>query len=453
MKKTIIKNGIIVTSAEEIHAELLIVDGKISKIEESIEDNDAEIIDAKGNYIIPGGIDPHVHFALNTPAGLTADDFESGGKAALAGGTTTIIDFVTPTANEDILEAFDLRMKEAISCPSDFSLHMSITKNCKWSEKSVQKCIDEYGVPSFKVYTAYQDSIGIENNTIEKVMQSVSPKGGIVLIHCEDENIISTARNALIHNQNLKPCYHPTSRPIKAEVKAIKDAIELGFKNKASLYIVHVSSYDGSQLISQAKRDGLKIFSETCPQYFYHTSKAYDTYQAIEFIMSPPLRSMKSKEGIQRAVLKGDFDVIATDHCSFTKSQKQNNNFTKIPNGAAGVENRLALMYTEFVQNSGMSMSQLVQLSATNAANIFGLSHCKGDIKEGLDADLVIFNTAKQETINPSTHHYKTDSNIYEGIVVNGISEKVFLRGELVFENGKHTPLKPGNFVKRKSFK
>jgi dihydropyrimidinase len=432
----IIKNGKIINADNSLIADVLITGEKILTIEKDIlPGNDDKVIDATGRYIFPGGIDPHVHLNLKTASGFSNDDFLSGSKAALNGGTTSIIDFVTPEKNESLLEALHKRKNEASNCLIDHKFHVSPVKWDENTAEEIKACI-QAGITSFKVYMAYKDSIGLNDEDLFKVLKTVGTVGGIVAIHCEMGDEIEALRNQYFTAGKIEPKYHPLSRPPHTEAKAVKKAIELAKKAKCPIYIVHVSSPLSLTHIRNAQSKGQTVYAETCPQYLLLNDSVYNQEfeKAAPFVMSPPLRKKEDNGALWNALADDTLQSIGTDHCPFKMVQKRfgKEDFRKIANGAGGIEHRLALLYTFGVLQKKIPLERFVALTSTNPAKIFGWFPRKGIIQEGSDADIVIWNPDHEETISVKTHHQNCDSNIYEGITIKGKAEVVIRKGTVI---------------------
>ena len=443
MTSMIIKNGTIVTDSKTFNGSILISDGMIEKILNSKEPipSGSKVIDATGKYIFPGGIDPHVHFHLKTPAGYSSDDFYTGSKAALFGGTTTIIDFVTPERGESIIDAVRQRKAEAENCLTDYTFHVSPVEWTKNTAQELQQCISDEGIPSFKVYMAYKNSIGLDDEEIKKVMEVIAEAGGTLAIHCELGDAIDVLRSIFASEGRLDFKYHAFSRPAYLESEAVKTAVEMAGETGCTLYIVHVSAAGSLQYIRQAQSKGQKIFAETCPQYLLLDKSKYegDFNSAAPYIMSPPLRKPEDNKALWNAVADNTIQSIGTDHCPFTMKQKELgiDDFRNIPNGAGGVEHRLELLYTYGVLTKRISLNRFVEVTSANPSKIFGLYPQKGTVSEGSDADLVIWNPDKVKTISAKNHHQNCDINIYEGMEIKGAPEYVIKDGEIVIMDGK----------------
>ena len=452
--KLLIKNGKIITSNKIFHADILSDDGIITQIDKNISTaNIDKVIDATGNLVFPGGIDPHVHLHLPTPAGYSSDDFYTGSIAALYGGTTTLIDFVTPVKGQSLCEAFKKRKKEAKNSLIDYSFHISPVEWRDSLKKEIKKCIKK-GITSFKMYMAYKNSIGLEDDDIYKVMKIVGKYGGIVTLHCELGDEIEELRNTFAKEKKLSPEYHCLSRPAKLEAQAVKKAIKSAKKAKCPLYIVHVSSKKSLKYIRKAQAKGQMVFAETCPQYLTLDRSKYkgDFHKVAPYIMSPPLRKHKDNNALWKAISTGIIQTVGTDHCPFTMQQKEAgiDDFRKIPNGAGGIEHRLALLYTYGVLEGKITIRQFVNITSTNAAKIFGMYPKKGEIATGSDADLIIWNPQKENKISARTHHQNCDTNIYEGIKTKGEPVFVIINGEIAIDNGKLIKKSKGKFLRRR---
>jgi len=451
--KLLIKNGLIVNADKSIKADILCEHGVILKIASSIEAEVDEIIDAANAYIFPGGIDPHVHMHLPSPAGFSSDDFLSGTRAAIYGGTTSIIDFVTPKKDQSLVAALLERKKEAANSLIDYSFHVSPIEWTDNTEEEIEQCIAE-GVTSFKIYMAYKKSIGLNDTDILKVMKAVGKYGGLVTAHCELGDDIEMLRNIFAKQGRLDPEFHHLSRPAKLEAIAVKNFIELAKQANCPAYVVHVSTKGSMHYIKKAQDEGQLVYAETCPQYLLlDESKYQGSFEKIApFVMSPPLRTKADNKALWDAFETNSIHTTGTDHCPFTLSQKAfgRNDFRKIPNGAGGVEHRLSLLYTYGVLKNKIGLNQFVNNTSTQAAKIFGLYPKKGVLQEGSDADIVIWKPTDENIISAKTHHQNCDINIYEGIHTKGYPTVVILNGEVVKKGDKVISEKrKGSFLKR----
>lgn len=454
--RLLIQHGKIITAQDTFSADILIEDGKLVQIEpKGLSINIADkVIDAKGFPVFPGGIDPHVHMHLPTAAGYSSDDFYSGSKAALMGGTTTLLDFVTPHKGQLLYEALEKRKSEAANCLTDYAFHVSPVEWRDGLPEEIKNLKEEEGISSFKVYLAYKDHIGLDDGDLKKVMKAVAEAGGMITAHCELGDEIDALRKSLIEEGNTTPEFHPVSRPSRLESEAVKKAIDIAAETGCPLYVVHVSAKDSVEYIHKARQKGQKVFGETCPHYLLLDDSKYqgDFEKTAAFVMSPPLRKKEDKEALWAALGAGDLQTVGTDHCPFTLKQKMAgiHDFTKIANGAGSVEHRLTLVYTYGVLQNRLSWNQFVNIISTTPAKIFGLYPRKGEIAVGSDADLVIWNPEKEHTISMKDHIMNCDQDIFEGFVTHGGPEYVITQGQVAVRHGKWTgiPLK-GHFLKR----
>ncbi len=438
MKPILIRNGSIISRNEQLLTNLWMEGGKISAIGNFLSESfrDAEVIDAQGKLFLPGGIDPHVHLALPTPAGNSSDDFISGSLAALAGGTTTMIDFVTPRRGQSLEEAYRLRKAETAASIINCRLHMGISEWNTSIASEIIPMIEMEGIRSFKAYLAYPESIGIGYAELEELMRIAGSAGALVMVHCEDGVLISQKQQALVKEGKVRPACHAASRPPEAEIRAIEKVIELSAKTGCEAYIVHISTRKGAEKVGAAKKSGIRVYGETCPQYLLLDDSVYgpDHYDmdVLPYVISPPIRGKNDQEGLWEAITDGSIDVVATDHCPFNlHGQKDQgiNNFTRIPNGAGGIEHRLSLLYTYGVLPGRISLNHFVELVSANPAEIFGMGLTKGRIEPGYDADIVIWDPDFSGTISLKNHIQHCDSEIYEGFKVQGRAETIILGG------------------------
>ena len=451
----LIRNAHIVNAFDEIQADILIRGRHIEKIGKNLPLGDldvTDVIDASGMLVFPGGIDPHVHMHLPTGAGFSSDDFVSGSRAALMGGTTTMIDFVTPRRGMSLTEALRLRIEEAAGCLIDHSFHVSPVEWTPDTALQIRQCIAA-GFPSFKLYMAYKDAIGINDEVMEKVMQTLADAGGMATVHCETGDEVDKLRNILFASGQSGPSSHPLSRPPHTESDAVAKAIAIAEKTSCPLYIVHVSSAGSIEHIRKAKDKGLPVMAEVCPHHLLLDESLYKASfeDAAPFVMSPPLRSETHRKALWDALQTGFIDTTGTDHCPFFMSQKERgrDDFRNIANGAGGIEHRLALLYTFGVREGKISLKQFVDLCSTGAAKIFGLYPQKGLIAEGSDADLLIWDPNAEETISAKTHYQNSDINIYEGIKVYGKPEVVIAGGKIAVSRGKLNEGLRGELLRR----
>jgi dihydropyrimidinase len=453
--KTVIRNGRIVTASDDYHADLLIEDGKVAMIAKSIEIDADKIIDAKGRLVIPGGIDPHTHMDLPFGGTSSSDDFETGTRAAAHGGTTTIIDFAVQYKGQTLQEAVDVWHKKADSKASiDYGFHLICTDLPDTRLPEMRSMIDQ-GVSSFKLFMAYPGVFLVDDATIYKAMQTAGANGGLICMHAENGVVIDAIVKQALAKGHTAPKYHALTRPTKAEAEGVHRAIALAEIAETSVYIVHLSNSDALDEVTRARDAGVPAYAETCPQYLFLDQSVYDQpdFEGAKWVMTPPIREKWHQEKLWRGLKFNDLQVISTDHCPFCfKEQKElgRDDFSKIPNGGPGVENRMSLVYNGGVAEGRISLNRFVELTSTNAARIFGLFPRKGTIAVGSDADIVIFDPNEEMTISVANSHMRVDFSCYEGKKVRGVTKTVLSRGVVVIEEGEYVGrVGHGEFLKR----
>ncbi len=447
MSSILIKNGQIITETFHFSADILVIDNKIKSIAGDLEKPDADttVLDAAEFYVFPGAIDAHVHFDLAIGNNqFSADNFLSGTKAALAGGTTSIIDFVTPEKDQSLVDAFHERKKQAEKSVCDYGFHMSIVTWRPELDDEIKQCITNYGMTSFKTYMAYKETIGLDDEQLIAAMDSVGKHQGLITAHCEHGDLLNYLRDKLVVSGKCAPKYHAQSRPNETEREAVSRAVLFAEMTNCPLYIVHVSTSEAVSEIAKARLKGHRVFAETCPHYLLLDDREYerDGFQGAAYVMSPPLRKSKDNDGLWKALSNGNIQTLATDHCPFQfKGQKElgMKDFRKIPNGVAGVEDRLKLAYSYGVLNNKLTLNQFVAVNSLNPAKIFGLYPRKGSISVNADADIVIWNPETENVISAKTHLQNCDSNIYEGFKIKGQAQIVISNGKIVYDAGKIT--------------
>ena len=457
--RTIIKNGRIVTAVDDYNADLLIEDGKVATIAKSLDGVDADkIIDAKGRLVIPGGIDPHTHMELPFGGTSASDTFETGTLAAAHGGTTTIIDFAVQYKGQALNEALDAWHKKADgNCSIDYGFHLICT-DLPDNRLDEMKSVIDGGVSSFKLFMAYPGVFLIDDGTIFKAMGMAAENGGLVCMHAENGVVIDVMVKRALAEGKTAPKYHALTRPTRAEAEGVHRAIAIAEMAHAPVYIVHLSCDDALQEVTRARDMGLPAYAETCPQYLFLDYSKYEQpgFEGAKFVMTPALREQWNQDKLWRGLQFNDLQVVSTDHCPFCfKEQKELGigDFSKIPNGGPGVENRMSLVYNGGVAQGRISLNRFVEITSTSAAKIFGLFPRKGTIAVGSDADIVIFDPEEEMTISAKTHHMNVDYSCYEGMKVKGVTKTVLSRGDVVIEDGKYVA-KPGrgSFLKRGHF-
>jgi dihydropyrimidinase len=452
--KTLIKNGRIVTAVDDYHADLLIEDGTVSLIGKTLDIEADKVIDASGKLVIPGGIDPHTHMDLPFGGTSSSDDFFTGTRAAAFGGTTTIIDFAVQNKGESMLKGVDTWHEKAQGkAVIDYGFHLITTDFEDQHKPEMFKLIDE-GITSFKLFMAYPGVFLSDDATIYRAMSAAGERGGLVCMHAENGIVINEIIKKFIAEGRTAPKYHALTRPTLAEAEGVHRAIALAEMAETPVYIVHLSCTDALNQVRQARDRGILAFAETCPQYLFLSIDDYgDDWNGAKYVMTPPLREKHNQADLWKGLRMGDLHVIATDHCPFCmKDQKElgRDDFTKIPNGAPGVEYRMELIYNGGVVENRISLNRFVELTSTAAAKMFGMFPKKGTIAVGSDADIVIFDTEKEHTFTLEAQHMNVDYCAYEGKTVKGKVETVLSRGRVVIENGECLVDKgSGEFVKR----
>lgn len=451
----ILQGGTIVTDVKSYKSDVRIENEKIAEIGVDLFKEGDEIVPINGCYLVPGGIDTHTHFDLDVGTTITADNFETGTKAAIVGGTTTILDFATQSKGHTLSDGLrEWHDKSRGRCYSDYGFHMAITDWNDTTSKEMEDMINE-GVTSFKMYMAYKDTLQVDDGIIFKALKRAKELGVLIGFHCENGDIISELINEFKDNNQLSPKYHQLSRPSDLEVEATYRLMKIAKAANAPVYVVHLSSKDALEEVKKARLDGVKVYTETCPQYLLLDDKLYDLdgFESAKYVMSPPLRKKADNDALWKALEEGDIDAIGTDHCSFNyKGQKDIgiNDFSKIPNGGPGVEHRMGLLYTYGVKEGKISMNKFVELTSTKAAKLFGMYPQKGSIEVGSDADIVVIDPEMKSIISAENQTQNTDYTPYEGYEVDCQFRHVFLRGIEVIKEGKLTVEHPtGKYIVR----
>jgi dihydropyrimidinase len=440
--RTLVKNGRIVTAVDNYTADILIADGVITQIARGIEDPEAVVIDAAGHMVIPGGVDPHTHLESFSGRTTTSDDFFSGTRAAAVGGTTTIIDFARQSKGEPLKHAYDTWQEKARQKACiDYGFHLIIVEMDETRFDEVPEIVDA-GVVSVKMYMAYRGRLMVDDGTIFRTMLAFKDHGGLVALHAENGDVIDVLVKQAIAAGKVSPKYHALTRPPITEAEAVFRAICIAEIAECPVYFVHLSSRQGLEQIQRARDRGLPVFAETCPHYLVLDDSLYEQpgFEGAKYVLTPPLRSLEHQEALWMGVRSGDIAVISTDHCPYcfaTQKILGQDDFSKIPNGGPGIENRLSLIYHAGVHGGRINDNQFVDLVATQPAKIFGLFPRKGTIAIGSDGDLVIFNPNRELVISASTHLMNIDYNMYEGMKVRGTADEVVLRGTPIVRDGK----------------
>lgn len=438
----LIKNGKIVTSGDCYIADIGIKNGKIKDISDEIAlDKAKKVFDASGKVVMPGGIDVHTHLDMPFGGTYSSDNFETGTKAAAIGGTTSIIDYAVQPKDKTLNETIDIWNEKAKGkAVIDYGFHLAVTKLNDTTREELPKLLKN-GFPSFKVFMVY-DGMRLRDGELMEILKIAKDNDGLVCVHAENYDSINYRIEGLLAEGKTEPIYHAVSRPQKCEAEATNRAVKLAEMLDAPIYIVHVSNGEASDIITNSRKQGFKTMGETCPQYLLLSIDNYreEDFNGAKYVMSPPLRESFNQELLWDDLRLGGLQSIATDHCPFFMDQKRmgENDFTKIPNGAPGIEARMALIHHFGVNGGHISMERFVELTSSNPAKIFGMYPQKGTIAVNSDADIVIFDTDKEVTISIDNLHEEVDYTPYEGFKVKGYPIATFSRGELIAENGEY---------------
>ena len=454
----LIKNGRVITAVDDYMADIFIEKETVTLIGKNLEVEADETIDASGKYLFPGGLDPHTHLDMPFGGTTSADDFETGTLAAAHGGTTTLIDFAIQTKGQSTLEALDTWHAKADGKTAiDYGFHMIIT-DLEDNRVHEMKMLADAGVTSYKLFMAYPGVLYVDDGTIYRAMRQAGENGTVVCMHAENGIVIDEIVKIALAEGKTEPKYHALTRPTRMEAEGVHRAISIAEVAHVPVYIVHLSSSDALEQVMLARNRGVHAFAETCPQYLFldHSYYEQEGFEGAKYVMTPALREKWNQDELWKGLRFGDLQSISTDHCPFCfKDQKilGINDFSKIPNGGPGVENRMSLVYNGGVNSGRISLNKFVELTSTAAAKTFGLFPKKGTIAVGSDADIVIFDPHRKETIsinNACTHHMRVDYNAYEGFEVTGFTETVLSRGKVIIKDCDYVGQKgDGQFLKR----
>ncbi|MFD2445585.1 dihydropyrimidinase [Bacillus sp. CGMCC 1.16607] len=457
--KKLIRNGTIVTATDTFQADLLLENGKISAIGSDFNSQGAEIIDAKGCYVFPGGIDPHTHLDMPFGGTVTKDDFESGTIAAAFGGTTTIIDFCLTNKGEPLqnsIQTWHEKSKE--KAVIDYGFHLMIGEINEDVLNELPEVIEKEGITSFKVFMAYKNVFQADDATLFRTLLAAKEHGALVMVHAENGDVIDFLTKKAIAEGNTEPIYHALTRPPEVEGEATGRAAQLTGLAHSQLYVVHVSCAEAVERIAEARSKGYTVFGETCPQYLVLDQSYLEKpdFEGAKYVWSPPLREKWNQDVLWNALKTGQLQTIGSDQCSFDFNGQKDlgrDDFTKIPNGGPIIEDRVSLLFSEGVKKGRIDLNQFVDITSTRSAKLFGLYPKKGTIAVGSDADIVIFDPKVERTISAKTHHMAVDYNAFEGMKVYGEPVSVLVRGEFVIQNKQFvgTP-GSGNYLKRAKF-
>ncbi|MGN0578061.1 MAG: dihydropyrimidinase [Ruminiclostridium sp.] len=444
----IIKNGTVVTPSCTFKADVGVTGGKITAIAEHISEPCENIVDAAGKYVLPGAIDGHTHLAMPFGGTISSDGYFAGTRAAACGGTTMVLDFAMQDFGESMVDT--IKRRDALCAPEaavDYGFHVAVKDVTNGLIDTIADAV-EYGVPTFKVFMVYD--FGVDDGVFYQVLEKAKSCGALIEVHAENRDIIAARTKQYLSEGKTSAWYHYMSRPEFVEAEADMRAIHWAKEIGAPLYIVHLANSKGAEEVAKAQAQGYEIYAETCPQYLEFTSEVYKRPDGRNFVCSPPMKGEESREALWKAIKTGVISTIATDHCPFQSYEKDwgKDDFTKIPNGCAGIENMYPYMLA--AANAGkISYEKAVELCSANPAKIFGCTE-KGEIAIGKDADIVIYDPAREFTITNDKMHSDCDHTVWEGIKLKGYPEATYSRGRLVYKDGEFLGEKGwGKFVKR----
>lgn len=452
----LIQNGTVVTADQTLTADVLVEGSTIREVRAGIPASGHTVVDASGLLVLPGGVDAHTH--LDMPFGGTnsADDFETGTRAAAIGGTTTIVDFAIQSRGTKMRTALDTWWKKAEGKACiDYGLHMIVTDLGTSGLEDMDDMVGE-GVASFKLFMAYPNVLMVDDATIFKALQRTAKNGALVCMHAENGSVIDVIVQQTLAEGKTAPIYHALTRPTTAEAEAVHRAIAMAEIAGAPVYIVHLSSEDALNQVREARDRGLPAFAETCPQYLLLSIEDQmpgKSFEEAKYVFTPPLREKRNQARLWDGLKEDHLQVVSTDHCPFCFADQKalgKDDFTKIPNGGPGIENRMQLIHHHGVNAGRITLNRFVEITSTAPARIFGMYPRKGTIAEGSDADVVLWDPKAKYTISAATHHMRVDYSMFEGFEVVGNARQVYSRGELIVENGRYvSKIGRGNYLRR----
>jgi dihydropyrimidinase len=451
---TLIKNGRIVTAADDYVADIFIEDEIIKTIGKNLNVQADKIIDATGKLVFPGGIDPHVHLDMPFMGTYSSDNYETGTRAALFGGTTMVIDFILQKQGNSLHSALEeWKGRSDNNCVGDYSFHMAVTDFNDDTKKEIKDFIDKEGITSFKTFMAYKGALMIDDRQMIGLMEEVKKHGGLINVHATNGDMIDYLIQKHKGEKKLSPLYHYLSQPEVTEAEASERFVDMSNYTGCPGYIVHLTCEGALNAVRNATKRNQQVFVETCIQYLILDASLYENnFEGAKWVMSPPLREKKDQQTLWAGINQGLVQVVATDHCPFMWEQKLmgKDDFSKIPNGHPAIENRMELLFSEGVAKNKITLNKYVEVACTNPAKIFGMFPRKGTIAVGSDADIVIFDANEKHTLSAKTHHMNVDYSGYEGWAVTGKVKTVLLRGKVAVENNECKIKKGfGKFIKR----
>jgi dihydropyrimidinase len=439
----LIKNGTVVSAEKTFAADVLIDGATVTEVRAGISPDGHELLDASGMLLLPGGIDAHTHLDMPFGGTTSSDDFETGTRAAAIGGTTTIVDFAIQARGTKMRDALDTWWKKAESKACiDYGLHMIVTDLPEAGLEDMDDMVRE-GVASFKLFMAYPNVLMVDDATIFRALQQTSKNGALICMHAENGSVIDVMVRQALAEGKTAPIYHALTRPTLAEAEAVHRAIALAEMAGVPIYIVHLSSEDALNQVREARDRGLPAFAETCPQYLLLSIDDMHRpgFESAKYVFTPPLREKQNLPKLWDGLKNDNLQVVSTDHCPFCfEDQKAlgKDDFTKIPNGGPGIENRLQLLHHYGVSAGKISLNRFVEIVSTAPARIFGMYPKKGAIAPGSDADIVVWDPKAEHLISAKTHHMRVDYSMFEGFHVTGNARQVFSRGELIVDQGQY---------------
>ena len=451
---TIIQHGTLVLPDGLMQGDLALENGVIPRVAPAIEAGAGDAVcEAAGCLVFPGFIDAHTHLDMDSGTTVTADDFASGSRAAACGGTTTLVDFATQERGGTLTDALDAWHRKAEGkCACNYAFHMAVTD---WNEQTRAELpqMFERGVTSFKAYYAY-DNLRLDDAQMYDLLSALRPFGGVLGVHCENGTLVNRLQRQQLDRGVTGPEGHPASRPPVVEAEAIRRLCAVAKLADSPVHIVHLSSAEGLEEVRRARASGQKVWVETCPQYLLLDESRYhlEGFEGAKYVMSPPLRSPADREALRAAVLGGEIDTISTDHCSYRFGDQKalgRDDFTKIPNGAPGIEHRPALIYTSFVASGLMTAAQMSRLLSENPAKLFGMWPRKGRLAQGADADITVWDPQARWVIRAEAQHQNVDYTPYEGFEAAGRARAVYVGGQLAAKDGEPSGASAGRYVKR----
>jgi dihydropyrimidinase len=455
----LIKGGRVITAADDYVADVFVEDERISVIGESLDVNADKVIDASGKYVLPGGVDPHTHLDMPFGGTVTIDDVESGQTSAAFGGTTCHVDFILQPQGSTFAAALEeWRSKANGKQVIDMGYHMAVTDLREGGTLEELASLPDQGITSYKLFMAYKGALMVDDETLFRTMQVAAETGALVMVHAENGDAIDVLVKQALAEGKTEPKYHALTRPPETEGEATNRAIQLARVAGSPLYVVHVSCREAVEPIAAAREKGWDVWGETCTQYFFidYPYLERPNFEGAKYVFTPPARDKANRDVLWNAVRTDILSAISTDHCAFLWDGQKTlgkDDFSKIPNGAPGLENRLHMIHEFGVRAGRISLNRMVELLSTAPAKLFGLYPRKGTIAVGSDADVVVFDPEKRVRISAETHHSKIDYNLFEGTEVTGTPEIVLLRGEVLVE-GDELVAQPGigQFVARAKF-